>query len=66
MPRGYIPCFKYNKDKKFFEDCILFNYFKGKVENVKIIRQCESLLNTLKYTMDSEPKSKYVLKVDIP
>jgi len=66
MPRGYIPGFKYNKDKNFFEDSILFNYFKGKVENVKIISQCESLLNTLKYTMDSEPKSKYVLKIEIP
>lgn len=61
MPRGYIPSWKYNKNTELFEDFIVFNYFEGKVDNIKIIPQCEALLNTLDFTMDSESKSKYIL-----
>lgn len=61
MPRGYLPSWKYNKEIGLFEDSLLFNYFKGKVDNIKIIFQCETLLNTLNYTIDSESKPKYVL-----
>ena len=66
MPRGYLPSWKYNKEIGLFEDSLLFNYFKGKVDNVKIIFQCETLLNTLNYKIDSESKPKYVLKIQIP
>jgi len=61
MPRGYVPSWKYNKETGLFEDFIVFNFFEGKVENVKIIPQCEALLNTLDFTMDLESKSKYIL-----
>lgn len=62
MPRGYIPSWKYNKETGKFEDFIVFNYFKGEVENVQIIPQSESLLNTLNFTIDFEPKTEYIQK----
>jgi len=62
MPRGYIPSWKYNKETKNFEDFIVFNSFEGKVENVQIIPQSKSLLNTLNFTIDFEPKTEYIQK----
>jgi len=55
MPRGYIPSWRYNKEKELFEDHVVFNYFKEKIENIQLIPASEPLLNTLNPTMDSEP-----------
>lgn len=32
-PRGYIPFFHYNIEKGWFEDVVLFNYYKGKIDS---------------------------------
>jgi len=49
-PRGYIPCWKYNKDKNLFEDQIIFNYYKGKIDkNIKLIPETKDLLQALKF-----------------
>jgi len=56
LPRGYVPSWRFNKERHVFEDFIVFNYFKGEVNNVQIIPQSEPLLNTLNFTMDMEPK----------
>jgi len=47
-PRGYIPSWNYNQKKNVFEDCILFNEFKGKIdENIQLISEGKELLNCL-------------------
>jgi len=49
-PRGYIPCWKYNKEKNHFEDQIVFNFYKGKIDdNIKLIPEAIALLQTLKF-----------------
>ena len=32
-PRGYLPSWKYNKERGYFEDYILFNFFLGDIKN---------------------------------
>ena len=47
-PRGYIPSWNYNQKKNVFEDCILFNEFKGKIDkNIQLISEGKELLNCL-------------------
>lgn len=49
-PRGYIPCWKYNKDKDYFEDQIVFNYYKGKIDdNIKLIPETVEMLQALRF-----------------
>jgi len=49
-PRGYVPCWKFNKDKNFFEDQIIFNYFKGEIDkNIQLIPETKDLLQALKF-----------------
>ncbi len=49
-PRGYIPCWKYNKEKNHFEDQIVFNYYKGKIDdNIKLIPEAVELLQALRF-----------------
>ena len=46
MPRGYVPSWKYNHITGEFEDSIVFNYYKGKVDkNLKLIEEGKELLN---------------------
>ncbi len=57
-PRGYVPSWIYNANEKIFEDRIVFNYFKDKLDkNMRIIPEVEELLETLNiYKEDYLPK----------
>ncbi|MHA1149375.1 MAG: hypothetical protein ACTSR8_14155 [Promethearchaeota archaeon] len=47
-PRGYIPSWKYCNSINLFEDHILFNFFKGKIdEKIHIIKEAKILLRVL-------------------
>ncbi|MEJ2295743.1 MAG: hypothetical protein P8Y23_13390 [Candidatus Lokiarchaeota archaeon] len=47
-PRGYVPSWKYNKSTHLFEDFIVFNFYKGEIdENIRIIPEVMNLLNVL-------------------
>ena len=49
-PRGYIYCWNYDKEKKIFEDQILFNLYKGKInEKIKLIPESTELLKILNF-----------------
>ncbi|MFX1392695.1 MAG: hypothetical protein ACFFAH_03890 [Promethearchaeota archaeon] len=49
-PRGYVPCWKYNKKKGIFEDQIVFNYYGGIVDkNMRIIPETEELLKSIRF-----------------
>lgn len=49
-PRGYVPCLKYNKNQKYFEDQVVFNYFKGTIdESINLIPESEELLQILNF-----------------
>jgi hypothetical protein len=54
LPRGYVPCWKYNKVTELFEDYILFNYYEGKIENIQIIPTSDTLLSALGFSIDLE------------
>ena len=56
VPRGYIPCWKYRKKENYFEDQILFNYYKGKVENIQLIPESLKLLNALDLSIGLDSK----------
>jgi len=38
-PRGYIPCWRYNKEMDVFEDEIVFNSYKGEVNGIIMLFQ---------------------------
>jgi len=45
-PRGYVPCWYYNKITGKFEDQIVFNYYRGKLAtNPRIIPEAKQLLD---------------------
>ncbi|MFX1312851.1 MAG: hypothetical protein ACFFHD_09585 [Promethearchaeota archaeon] len=47
-PRGYIPCWKLEKEKNIFEDQILFNFFKGNISReIKFIPESRELIENL-------------------
>ncbi len=47
-PRGYVPSWKYNSKKNVFEDYVLFNWFKGNVnESIQLIDEGKQLLEIL-------------------
>ena len=49
-PRGYIPSWKYNQNKDYFEDSILFNYFEGEIDgNLQLIPEGEELIRCLNF-----------------
>ena len=51
-PRGYIPSWNFNRKQGFFEDCILFNRFEGKInENIQLLPEGRELLNYLYLTI---------------
>jgi hypothetical protein len=47
IPRGYIPCWNYNREAELFEDYILFNYYRGKLENINLIQDGLHLLKII-------------------
>ncbi|MFW9989720.1 MAG: hypothetical protein ACFFC3_13780, partial [Candidatus Odinarchaeota archaeon] len=46
-PCGYIPSWKYNKKTDKFEDCILFNWYKGKINNIHLLEEGKELMEIL-------------------
>jgi len=47
-PRGYVPSWNFNDDKNIFEDYIVFNYFKGKIDKkIQLIPESMDLLHAL-------------------
>jgi len=52
-PRGYVPSWKYCNESDEFEDCILFNYYKGEVDkNIQLIDEGWDLLKFLKVKLE--------------
>ena len=50
LPRGYIPSWNFNQNKRKFEDHILFNSFKGDVnKNIQLIEEGKELLRYLNF-----------------
>lgn len=61
QPRGYIPSWKYNIETKKSEDRIVFNYYKGEIDNhIKLISESKELLDILNFfsekLIDKPPK----------
>lgn len=53
--RGYLPSWEYNSNDNIFEDRIVFNYFKGKIdENMRFIDEVKELLDTLNKPEDQD------------
>jgi len=45
-PRGYVPCWYYNKISGKFEDQVVFNYYRGEIaENIRVIDETKQLLD---------------------
>jgi len=45
---GYVPCWYYNKKQQYFEDRIVFNYYKGSIDsNIKLIPEARELLKEI-------------------
>ncbi|TFF97455.1 MAG: hypothetical protein EU547_04265 [Promethearchaeota archaeon] len=47
-PRGYIPAWKLNHYTNLFEDYILFNWYKRKINEMKLTQESEILLDFIK------------------
>jgi hypothetical protein len=52
VPRGYVPCWKYNKETGFFEDYILFNHYQGIVTEMKLWKEGQDLLSMIKLNIN--------------
>ncbi|MHA1196654.1 MAG: hypothetical protein ACTSSM_11210 [Promethearchaeota archaeon] len=47
-PRGYIPCWKYNKNTKLFDDYIVFNSYQGSIsKKIKLVNETRKLLKNI-------------------
>ncbi len=46
-PRGYIPSWKYDSFLNSFEDYLMFNWFKGRIENIRLIDEAIELKGKL-------------------
>jgi hypothetical protein len=58
-PRGYLPSWKYNKERGLFEDYILFNYFEGQINpDIQLIEEGKQLLDVLGIQYTHNPKLK--------
>ena len=53
-PRGYVPSWKYNKKEGCFEDCIVFNYYKGKIKNdrLNLLKRNKELFQVLGFNLN--------------
>ncbi|MFX1238474.1 MAG: hypothetical protein ACFE8P_12240, partial [Promethearchaeota archaeon] len=47
IPRGYVPCWEYNKRGGCFEDYIIFNHFTGEIKNIILLPEGLELLEFL-------------------
>jgi len=57
-PRGYIPSWDYNKKENVFEDKILFNWFKGSInQDIQLIDEGLRLLNVLELGKENQVKN---------
>lgn len=53
IPRGYIPSWYYNKESNIFEDRVVFNCYKGDIDNnIKLIPETEDLIENLKISIE--------------
>ncbi len=58
QPRGYVPSWKYNHKSRTFEDCILFNWFDGGVnEDIQLLQEGQNLVEILGISYNYEPKT---------
>ncbi|MFX1327506.1 MAG: hypothetical protein ACFE91_05105 [Promethearchaeota archaeon] len=59
-PRGYVPSWKYNEKTGRFEDCILFNWYEGEINNIELLDEGKRLLDILgiQYTYEKHVGSK--------
>ncbi|MBD3254998.1 MAG: hypothetical protein GF383_07885 [Candidatus Lokiarchaeota archaeon] len=47
-PRGYVPSWKYDNEVGYFEDCVVFNRFKGRLcKNLELTKEGVELLQQL-------------------
>ncbi|NVM34498.1 MAG: DUF998 domain-containing protein [Candidatus Lokiarchaeota archaeon] len=55
-PSGYVPSWKYNQKTGTFEDCILFNWFEGEINNIRLLDEGKDLLEILgiQYSIESK------------
>ncbi len=44
-PRGYIPSWKYNPSLNDFKDYIMFNWFNGIIENLRLIPEAKDIID---------------------
>ncbi|MFX1365877.1 MAG: GNAT family N-acetyltransferase [Promethearchaeota archaeon] len=56
-PRGYVPSWNYNQKTDKFEDCILFNWYEGDINNIRLLDEGKSLLESLGFQYSFEPKT---------
>ncbi|MFX0143360.1 MAG: DUF998 domain-containing protein [Candidatus Hodarchaeota archaeon] len=54
--RGYVPSWHYNKKTGKFEDCILFNWYEGEINNIYLLEEGQELLNMLDMQYSYEPR----------
>lgn len=47
IPRGYVPCWNYNKELNCYEDYIVFNKFIGEIKNLILLPEGLELLEIL-------------------
>jgi len=56
-PTGYVPAFKYNKDKNLYEDQVLFVYHENLLnQNTHLIRETEEFIKSIKYLKEIRKK----------
>lgn len=54
-PRGYIPSWNYNINLDKFEDCILFNWFKGEIRrDIQLLEEGKELVEILGISYSSD------------
>ena len=46
--RGYAPCFLYNERENCYDDQVIFNLYKGKLEQMELLPQGQELVELLK------------------
>ena len=56
--RGFVPCWKYHQQDKYFEDHIIFNWYQGEVSNLDLLPEGVQLLEMIGLN-NSKEKSLY-------
>jgi hypothetical protein len=56
-PRGYVPSWKHNKETGLFEDCILFNWYEGQIDNIVLLDEGQDLIDVLDLQYSFEPRN---------